>query len=75
MRILITIFHWVKFIIKILLLIISSPLILLYFWFRIKMYRFIVRHELRKYKLSKGQIKSLMSDMMTLSDGMRFMKI
>jgi len=74
MRILKTVFHWVKFIIKIILLIVFSPLILLYFWLKICIYRFTVKHELRKYKLSNSQIKSLMSDMMTLSDGMRFMK-
>jgi hypothetical protein len=69
-----TILHWVKAIIKILLLIVFSPLILLYFWLKISVYRFVVKHELRKYKLSKNQIKCLMSDMMKLSDGMRFLK-
>ena len=71
---LIAIFHWVKAIIKILLLIIFMPLILLYFWLKISIYRFIVRHELRKCNMSQNQIKYLMSDIAKLSDGLIFLK-
>jgi|GEM_PF-4678665 len=69
-----SIFRWVKVIIKILLLIICTPFILLYFWLKISIYRFVVKHEFRKYKLSKHQIKSLMSGAMKLSDGLVFLK-
>jgi len=69
-----TIFHWIKFIIKITLLIIFSPFILLYFWLKIRIYRFTVKREFRRYKLSKDQIKYLMSDMPKLSDGLNLIK-
>ena len=71
---LITIFHWIKFIIKIILLIVCMPLILLYFWAKISVYRFIVKREFRKCKMPENQIKYLMSDVSKLSDGLVFLK-
>ena len=71
---LITVFHWVKFIIKIILLIIFAPFILIYFWIKIRIYRFSVKREFRKYKLSKNQIKNLMTGLPKLSDGLNLIK-
>jgi len=75
LKLLKSIFHWVKVAIKIILLIVFMPLFLLYYWLKTRIYRFTLRHELRKYKLSRKQIKYLMSGVMKLSDGMGFIKI